>query len=289
MAIEIPRNIEVLIKKAAVDTAFKKALFAERAGAAAYIALDITPAEAAMLKAVPESQLRAIVGRTRVSPNLRPAFLGAAAATMLAALAAAGCKDPAAEYGTVDVKSKGIRPDYPPQPETAETAETADTGGSGTLAPDVGTGLYSGGNGTVTGGGAGGGLGGIRPDSDLKNRPKGFNVNIVDVVVVPPAVGAPFRDTADVREEVNTFIPDMRMLYAVMSNNGDAPKHGKMVIGFNIKAVGSVYDVAVIGSNVSSSTFSDAVVREVGSWHFRGIDEGNVSAAATIIFSAESN
>jgi hypothetical protein len=287
MAIEIPRNIEVLIKKAAVDPAFKKALFAERAGAAAYIALDLTPAEAAMLEAVPEGQLRAIVGRTRVSPNLRPAFLGAAAATMLAALAAAGCKDPAAEYGTVDVKSKGIRPDYPPQLETAETAETAGTGGSGALG--AGTGLYSGGSGTVTGGGSGGGLGGIRPDNDLKNRPKGFNVSIVDVVVVPPAVGAPFRDTADVREEVNTFIPDIRTLYAVMLKNGDATNDGKMVIGFNIKEDGSVYDVAVISSNVSSSTFSEAVVREVESWYFRGIDEGDVSAAATIIFSAESD
>ena len=82
----IPRGVEVLVKKAAVDPAFRKTLLSKRAGAADDIALTLEPAEAAMISAVPENQLRAIIGRTKVSPSLRPVFLGAVAAAMLAAL-----------------------------------------------------------------------------------------------------------------------------------------------------------------------------------------------------------
>jgi hypothetical protein len=39
-----------------------------------------------MIDAVPEEQLRAIIGRTKVNPNLRPVLLGATAGAMLAAL-----------------------------------------------------------------------------------------------------------------------------------------------------------------------------------------------------------
>jgi len=83
---DVPRGVEVLIKKAAVDPPFKKLLLEKRAGAAEAIALTLSAAEAAMLEAVPEAQLRAIVANTKVSPGLRPAFLGATAAAMLAAL-----------------------------------------------------------------------------------------------------------------------------------------------------------------------------------------------------------
>ncbi|HUU55801.1 MAG TPA: hypothetical protein VMW93_00540, partial [bacterium] len=41
----IPRGLEVLIKKAAVDPAFKDILFEKRAGAADAIGLKLTPAE----------------------------------------------------------------------------------------------------------------------------------------------------------------------------------------------------------------------------------------------------
>jgi hypothetical protein len=108
----MPRNIEVLIKKAAVDPAFKKALLAKRAGAAEDIALTLTAAEAAVLEAVPEDQLKAIVGRTKVSPGLRPVFLGYAAAAMLAALATRATP---AEAGDAPVKSYGAQPGVPPE------------------------------------------------------------------------------------------------------------------------------------------------------------------------------
>ena len=93
---EIPRGVEVLVKKAAVDPAFKKTLLAKRGRAANDIALKLEPAEAAILDAVPEEQLRVIIANTKVNPRLRPTFLGYAAGAMLAALGAAaatsGCK-----------------------------------------------------------------------------------------------------------------------------------------------------------------------------------------------------
>ena len=123
----VPRGVEVLVKKAAVDPAFKKTLLVKRARAADDIALKLSPAEAAMLDAVPEDQLRAIIGRTKVSPNLRPAFLGAAAAAMLAALAAAGCKHTASD-NTRYPPPTGLNPDIPESAATAdEAAETAAT------------------------------------------------------------------------------------------------------------------------------------------------------------------
>jgi hypothetical protein len=100
---DVPRGVEVLIKKAAVDPAFKKMLLEKGAGAAEAIALKLEPAEAAMLDAVPLPQLEAIVANTKVSPKLRPAFLGYAAVVMLAALGVV----------TVGSCTKGHAPDIP--------------------------------------------------------------------------------------------------------------------------------------------------------------------------------
>jgi hypothetical protein len=82
----VPRGIEVLVKKAAVDPEFKALLLAERSGAATEIGLELSDAEAAMLDGVPEAQLGAIIANTAVSPKMRPAFMGRAAAVMLAVL-----------------------------------------------------------------------------------------------------------------------------------------------------------------------------------------------------------
>ncbi len=82
----VPRGIEVLVKKAAVDREFKAVLLTERSAAAVGIGLELSETEAAMLDGVPAPQLEAIIAGTTVSPKLRPAFLGRAAAVMLAAL-----------------------------------------------------------------------------------------------------------------------------------------------------------------------------------------------------------
>ena len=82
----IPRGIEVLVKKAAVDPEFKCLLLEKRGEAAKAIGLALEPAESLMLAAAPAAQIEAIIAQTNVSPSLRPAFLGRAAAVMLAAL-----------------------------------------------------------------------------------------------------------------------------------------------------------------------------------------------------------
>jgi hypothetical protein len=125
----LSRNIEVLIKKAAVDPAFKKALLEKRAGAADDVALALEPAEAAILDAVPADQLKAIIGRTKVSPRLRPVLLGATATAMLAALgtAASGCKgegnERAAETGTPEISREVPEPANPEEIPAGEIAD----------------------------------------------------------------------------------------------------------------------------------------------------------------------
>jgi len=102
----IPRGIEVLVKKAAVDASFKQFLLARRAEAAKEIELSLEPAEAVMLDAVPAAQLEAVIVSTTVAPMSRAAFLGKAAAIMLAAVGPAVTMDAAAA-------TFGIRGDLP--------------------------------------------------------------------------------------------------------------------------------------------------------------------------------
>ncbi len=119
---KIPRGIEVLVKKAAVDPEFKTLFLERRATAATEIGLELEPAEAAMLAAVAGPQLETIIAHTVVPQELRRAFLGKAAAAMLAALglvSSVGCP-------------KGIAPDRPPTKGIAPDRPPATTG----IAPD---------------------------------------------------------------------------------------------------------------------------------------------------------
>ncbi len=91
---QIPRGIEVLVKKASVDPAFRRLLLEKRSQAAAEIGLKLSPAEVAMLEAIPAAQLEAVIASTKVEPRHIGAFMGKVAAVMLAALAVgtmAGC------------------------------------------------------------------------------------------------------------------------------------------------------------------------------------------------------
>lgn len=122
----IPLGVEVLVKKAAVDPAFRALLLERRAEAAAEIALGLQPAEAAMLAAVPRAQLEAIIDQTTVPQEHRRAFLGKAAAAMLAAL---GAMTPAAAAGGSFGGSGfgGARADFPqPPPLTPVEAKVRD-------------------------------------------------------------------------------------------------------------------------------------------------------------------
>ncbi|MBM4035019.1 MAG: hypothetical protein FJ291_25025 [Planctomycetes bacterium] len=116
----IPRGIEVLVKKASVDPGFKQVLLARRAEAAKEIELPLEPAEAMMLNAVPAAQLEAIIASTTVAPVSRAAFLGRAAAVMLAALGAGvGCEErrgpTAGDRADRPPATKGIQFDRPPE------------------------------------------------------------------------------------------------------------------------------------------------------------------------------
>jgi len=112
---DIPRGIEVLIKKASVDPEFKELLLEERAGAAKAIGLELDPSEVVMLNGVPEAQLEAIIARTTIAPKNKAAFLGRAAVIMLAALGVATA--PGCDGGRV---TDGIRPDDTRKEEQVE-------------------------------------------------------------------------------------------------------------------------------------------------------------------------
>lgn len=117
---DVPRGVEILIKKAAVDAEFRALLLARRGGAAAEIGLKLEAGEEAVLRATPASQLEAIIDRTKVDPRHRAALLSWSAAVIVAALgiAVAGCFPPVAG---------GSRPDYP----------TAPNAGTGEAEPDT--------------------------------------------------------------------------------------------------------------------------------------------------------
>lgn len=79
----VPRGIEVLVKRAAVDPDFRKLLLLERSSAAAVIGLELDPAENAMLSAIPLGQLSQIINQTEVPPEQRRILLEQVATDML--------------------------------------------------------------------------------------------------------------------------------------------------------------------------------------------------------------
>jgi hypothetical protein len=119
----IPRGLEVLVKKAAVDPEFRELLFAQRGAAAAVIELELDPAENAMLDAIPQEQLAQIVSQTTVPVEQRRVFLGRLAVAMLAVLgvgvAGCGSKEEPEYYGTL-----GIQPDHPRKKHVKPSAPT---------------------------------------------------------------------------------------------------------------------------------------------------------------------
>ncbi len=116
----VPRGIEVLLKKASVDPEFRELLLKHRGAAAGAIELELTPAEIAILKAIPAEQLEQLISQTVVPVEQRRVFLGRAAAAMLAVIGATlalqMCR-PAA--------SRGIQSDRPrPKPAGSNSRPT---------------------------------------------------------------------------------------------------------------------------------------------------------------------
>jgi hypothetical protein len=103
-----------LVKKASIDPAFKAILLERRAAAADDIDLKLEPAEAAMLAAAPREQLEAIIARTNVPVEHRRAFLGHAAAAMVAAVAATAASSGFAQDEKPEYRySKGMTMERP--------------------------------------------------------------------------------------------------------------------------------------------------------------------------------
>ena len=103
---KIPRAIEVLMKKASVDPAFRLTLLEKRADSAQEIDVELSAAETVMLNSVPSAQIEQIIQRTNVPEEHRRVFLGKIGAAMLAivGMGAAGC---------APVIYTGISPDDP--------------------------------------------------------------------------------------------------------------------------------------------------------------------------------
>ena len=159
---DVPRGIEILLKKAAVDPEFCSLFLEHREEAARQIGLELEPFELAMVQTFPTEQLAAIIRQTEVPQAHRRAFLGTAAAAMVAVLSgttalaggppqkiggmggSGGARadlpgggtygnrpdEPPPGLGGIrpDVPHKslgsmGIRPDDPPQNQDAEDAE----------------------------------------------------------------------------------------------------------------------------------------------------------------------
>lgn len=82
----IPRAMELLIKRAAIDADFRHRLLSERASLADQLAIPLDASERAMLSSIPEKQLSAIISGTRVPESQKGLLLGSPA-TMLLLLA----------------------------------------------------------------------------------------------------------------------------------------------------------------------------------------------------------
>jgi hypothetical protein len=128
---DIPRGIEVLVKKASVDSTFRQELMEKRAGAARSIDLELTKPEIMMLNAAPEDQLAAVIDSTKVPERHHTVFLGTAAALMLAAIGVTvvGCNEIPATTGSA--------PDPPPEPGAAASTRPETIPATDGIRPDV--------------------------------------------------------------------------------------------------------------------------------------------------------
>jgi hypothetical protein len=104
----VPRGIDALIKKAAVDATFRKSLLEKRAEAAHEIGLELVSSEKATLNSLPAARIEQIIENTTVPNHQRRIFLGKIGSAMFAAL---GLYVPAHGYD-----SMGHRGDFPQRP-----------------------------------------------------------------------------------------------------------------------------------------------------------------------------
>lgn len=137
---DVPRGIELLVKKASVDPDFRKLLIEQSSAAAAEIELALDPTEHAMLETIPRAQLETIIDHTHVPDEQRRIFLGKVAAAILTAVGVGtlGCSPPTKGIRPDHPASRGIRPDSPKKNKPVK-AEPAAPQKTETPPPDEGS------------------------------------------------------------------------------------------------------------------------------------------------------
>ena len=85
----VPIGIEILMKKAAIDSAFRERLLSERSAAADGIDLILEPSEKSIIDTIPEKQLESMIRKSFVKDEHYAVFSGKKAALMIAALTTA--------------------------------------------------------------------------------------------------------------------------------------------------------------------------------------------------------
>jgi hypothetical protein len=233
---DVPRGLEVLIKKAAVDPAFKDILFEKRAGAAEAIGLKLTAAEQAMLVAVPLAHLEGIIAHTRVAAKSRPAFLGYAAGAMLAAL------------GTAITVCTEVRNKTRNEPTEIDR-------------------LYEPGIGSMRK---------IRLPSAgiLSDRPKGYREGRA-VYVGGDAAGVEARRLEDIEYRLLPLFEYADEEYDALVQGEGAEPRGNILLKFTITADGKVEYAEIISNNTGFPELGARTVQQLKSKRFAPVKEGS--------------
>lgn len=123
---DLPRNVELLLKKAAVDPPFRAQLLAQPAATAAAYGLQLSPSESALLAAASAEQLEAAIRALVVPPALHEALRHGTPAAAAAALEAPGPSwetIPCTGIRAGPPTATGSRPEMPFTPEPTPIPE----------------------------------------------------------------------------------------------------------------------------------------------------------------------
>ncbi len=232
----IPRGIEILVKKASVDAEFKGTLLAERSYSAYRIGLQLNPAETAMLDAIPEAQLEAIIAGTKVTPKARAAFTGYAATAMLAALVGGSVGSAA---GNGEALSGDLTPDG------------FAVGDGDIVLSEIPDRLLARGT-------------GIRPGDDI---PEGEIVGPTgevtgEVLTIQSGGGGEvaYRSRDDIALKIRPIWKTIAIAYTNEANINGGVGGGEIVVQFNITKDGKITNPEVISDGIGSSRLRNNIL-----------------------------
>ncbi|NIT36943.1 MAG: TonB family protein, partial [candidate division Zixibacteria bacterium] len=278
---------------------FKKLLLEKRAGAAQAIGLKLTAAEEAMLAAVPLPQLEGIISHTRISPKLKPVFLGYAAGTMLATLGTGTLEYTLERYetsGNGNTKTstlkliKTYRARYKNLIETrngsTDAASRPAAGATGILADrPPGNGDFDRVISQITAGM------GARPDfpTGIKRarRNKGISVaTSMPASVVGEGASHKNRSPHTVANVVRRHLTGIRNAYVLALKKNPTLGSGKIIVRFTIAPRGSVTAAQIVCDTLGEPALSRSILVRVRAWRFPPADGGYVTVIYPFIFIA---